>query len=443
MHTETSAKYMTTWSRLARCTASALLAWAASVQAAPLREAEFWTFEQALALAEKGQTAPLQAALKESSDPAMAALAKARLAAGRLDHAAVLQELSTFQQSQDNPPTLRAQALVVEMDSAFAHADYAQAAQAAGEWLALPTGTDRIHAAAGVAQTASIANALKMVPRQSIITRNPKKVWTSREVAGLPQAPIVINSIPVKAVLDTGANLSVITQLQATRIGLRMLDASGSVGSASQQAVQVRLGIADRLEIGGVVFQNVAFLVMDDDQLKLPVNGGYQLAAIIGFPVFMELKRFTFGADDSFTVEAPMRASPPGPSNLVAGGNDLFVSTSINGIPLALHLDTGAAQTSLTARFAQLYPEAVKSLKSQTVHVAGAGGAKEQKSLILERANVTLEGKTIRLKPIDVEAPSEPADEKPFGAIGQDVLAKVGGYTIDLNAMKLTAHGRR
>lgn len=60
---------------------------------------------------------------------------------------------------------------------------------------------------------------------------------------------------------------------------------------------------AERLEFAGVTLANVAFLVLDDAQLEMPLPGGYKIDAIVGFPVLRMLDRITFEAGGRLSAE--------------------------------------------------------------------------------------------------------------------------------------------
>lgn len=397
-------------------------------------------FALALNLAEKGRLGDLREFALHTDRPALQALANARLAASRLDRPGVRQSLREFFDSKGLTAGMRAQAFIVEMDSAFSEQEYASAERAASAWLALPRDVDRIHPRDGVAQTAAIARILKGAPALATVSSNPMATQTQRDVAGLVLAPVKMNDAPVNAVLDTGANISAISKSFANKVRLRLLAGEGGVTSATSRAVGVRVGVIDRFEIGGVVLNNVPFLVLDDDQLKLPVAGGYQINAIVGFPVFKELGRFSFDPAGTFSIEQPLRigAEESSSRNLFAAGNDLFVTVSINGHEVPLHLDTGAAQTGLTQRFASVYPHAASSSSSGTIRIAGAGGTAARRVMSLDKPRIAVDGREIQLENIDIDVTDKMSPDMVFGILGQDALRALGRYTIDLQSMRLS-----
>ncbi|MES3045594.1 retropepsin-like aspartic protease [Sphingomonas faeni] len=127
----------------------------------------------------------------------------------------------------------------------------------------------------------------------------PASIPTMRDKAGLVRAAVVISGLTQNAILDTGANLSVMSASAAKRLGLRIRDGAGRIASPSSGQIVTRVAVADRLVIAGVELAHVASLVMDDAQLSFPIVGGYQIDAIAGFSVFRAVgqTRFDWAGD--------------------------------------------------------------------------------------------------------------------------------------------------
>lgn len=390
---------------------------------------------------EAGDNDGLLAARGSISDPGIRAVVDARLAAARLDLPSVRIAVAEATRRR-TPARLRAIALATEAGAAFACGDYALAAADSAAWMALPEGTDPIHKSGDIRQLRVVAEQLASTPRQTLARKRTGSVPTWRDKATLLRAGILIEGRRQEVVIDTGANLSVITESTARALGLSV-SGGASVRSSSRTAVPVRLAIAKRLDIAGSTFRNVAFLVMNDADLRLPLPGGYSIPAIIGFPVLRALGRVTF-TPAGFTTDRGPRAAMVGP-NIVASGSDLFVMTQVNGVRVPLHLDSGASSTTLGPRFAAEHPALVAGLTRRTVRSAGAGGATEATASVLKDAVIAVGGVTTRLASVDVD-PASADGAGSYGAIGQDILRSASSYTIDFKEMWLSlapATGRR
>ena len=293
-----------------------------------------------LASADRGDYAPLERMASALSDPSLTALADARLAAGRLDRRATALALARFYRTGDARTRTRAWACSIAAADAFAAGDYHSAAMFADRWVALLRVADADDELADAQQLQGVAAVLESQAGQRVVLRGPHSETVSRDAASLVRSTVRVNRMSVSAVLDTGANLSVVSSTHAARLGLRPLAGAGLMGSGSRDAVSVRMALARDLVIAGTRLRNVAFLILDDEQLKVPLPG-YRIDMIIGFPVFRALRRVTFG-NGVMTVDGSRRAGNAA-GEMRAVGNDLHVQVTVNGVRTSLQLDTGAS----------------------------------------------------------------------------------------------------
>lgn len=388
--------------------------------------------DQVLFSGADGDVGALQAALPHLADPIVATLARLEIAAARLDEVAVRREIAAYDALHDHDPARLALAASVDAGAAFARGDYARAEQASRAWLALLDRGDPHNHRQDAAQVHAVAALLARAPAISV-TGKGQRIATTRDAADLLRGDVVINGVAQQAVLDTGANLPVVSASLAKKLHLRMIDGDASVGSSSRNAVATRIGVADRMRFAGFTFRNVPFLVLDDSQLALPVGGGYRIDAIIGFPVFRAIGSVTFS--DGFL--APRPALLAGPRNLTAAGNDLFVTVGIGRFSAPLHLDTGAKASNLSAIFAERHPEALRGLERSSSRSAGAGGATTQTVAHWRNAPITLAGARTTLADLPiVTTGSDDVSDSTMGTLGQDVLKRFAAYTVDFDTMR-------
>ncbi len=386
----------------------------------------------ALERSEAGEIEALGKARMAASDPVARAVIDARLAASRLDIRAVNAALARAERSRLQPKW-RAILLATRAGTAFATGDYALATKDSAAWLALAVGTDPIHRRDDIEQLHGIAERLAYLPRQSIDRAFPGSVSTSTDKAALIRATVSIHGKRQEAVLDTGANLSVVTESTAKALGLEVFS-GGNVKSSSRAAVPVRLAIARHFEIAGTSLRNVVFLVLNDADLRFPLPGGYDIPAIVGFPVLRALGRATFTRTALVTGLA-VRSTKG--ADLVASGSNLFVRARVNAIAVPLHLDSGASTTALGPRFSKEHPALVSGLGKRATRSAGAGGAVSGTASVLNDVEVEIGDVRTHLPAIDVAgaAGTEPGN---YGTLGQDVLRSTGSYTLDFKRLTLT-----
>jgi hypothetical protein len=404
---------------------------------APVAVADSSSVRDALSAASAGAFEPLIRAIASENDPGHTALLQAREAASRLDEPSALRALERFFKSRASDAELSKLAYEVQVDAAFAAGEYKSASLAAARLRDLLIATGPSQKLSEISQTYAVASLLGDVPAQKLLRLGTGKAFpTWRDKVGLTRTRVAINGIQQEVVLDTGANLSVITQSAAKKLGLRMLEGSASIRSATSNEVATRIGLADRIVIAGSVLLNVAFLVLDDAQLEMPVPGGYRIDAIVGFPVFRALGRIRFGERD-FIVETEQPKDPARPPNLRAIGSSLFVQTEINGIPVPLHLDTGANRSGLSPRFAREQPEVLTGLERRTGQLGGAGGAMMQIDQALWRTiEITVAGRTHELPELVIQISDlQTAMSDYYGVLGNDVLKAFQSFTLDFKNM--------
>jgi hypothetical protein len=246
----------------------------------------------------------------------------------------------------------------------------------------------------------------------------------------------MVNGQAQEAVVDTGANLSVLSRDTARRMGIQIAEAETRVSNGVQGTVGVRIGVADRVEIAGTVLRNVPFLIIDDENLTFPLPGGYDIRAIIGLPVLRALGRFRIEHEGRFAV-LPADGAAGSESNLHASGNDLFADVAIGGRNVPLHLDTGANQTTLSALYAAANPAAVAGLQAEERRSASAGGMRSAPVATWRDAPIGLAGRALVLPSLPVNLPAEGPQPRFNGTLGSNALRAFQSYTIDFTTMRL------
>lgn len=369
-------------------------------------------------------------------DAAWQVVASARSAAARLRTDEAIAEARAVIGRGQTPSAIRTQAWSVLADAAFADGRYADAHEATRRWVeALQLEDAPRQAIEDASRMAALAGALSSARAQEVASYVPMAVRSAKDKVGLRRAPVNVNGHVQDAVLDTGAGLSVVSRSTAERLGLRLLAGSATIDSSTRDAVPTRIGVADTVEFAGLSLRNAAFLVMEDSQLEFPVPGGYSIEAIIGFPVLRELGRIRFERDGR-VVSEPEAPVAPAPGNLRVVGSAPYVEVTVEGVPTALHLDTGAPASSLSTRFARRHVRLVDGLALHEEKLAGAGGARTRRSARMPSAILSIAGRRATLADLSVVVEDGlDADASNFGVLGGDVLDQFGHWTIDFRSM--------
>jgi hypothetical protein len=91
--------------------------------------------------------------------------------------------------------------------------------------------------------------------------------------------PVKSEGIEADFIFDTGANLSAISEHMAKKLNLKMIDQEVELGSSTKIKVQTKLAVADSFYVGSILFEQVVFLVIPDEQLYFP-QSKYQIEGI-------------------------------------------------------------------------------------------------------------------------------------------------------------------
>jgi len=274
--------------------------------------------------------------------------------------------------------------------------------------------------------------ALADTPDQQIARRH---TTVRLEDGGLPFS---INGVHATYWFDTGAELSVLTESEAKRFGLRVRPTSGQVGDVNGTRVNTQIAVADELSIGSIQIKHVAFLVLPDNQPPFneqsPSSRG-----LIGIPVLLAFETFVWGADKSFEIGIKSSQKSVAQAALCFDGNHPVVQVAYGKHGLAFSLDTGATNTDLYPPFASAFPELIRSATKTDSHkMEGAGGAKYMEAATLDSLEFSIGGFPATLKSVGVLLkPTTGASRFFAGNLGIDLLQQAHKTTFDFKAMTL------
>jgi len=278
--------------------------------------------------------------------------------------------------------------------------------------------------------------ALSSSPDQSIGRRHSSRLSLHREGADLG-VPVFINGTPATYTFDTGANLSLLSESEAKRLGLAVRDVESSMEVMTGARVSLRIAIASEFAVGAFRLKHVAFLVFPDDQPPfndLPMGE----RGIIGIPVLLAFQSFSWGSDGSFEISAPRRRLAH--SDLCFDGQIPVADVQFENRSLSFSLDTGAEVTYLYPPFAAAFPDLVKEQgKKESQKVTGVGSSTQVESSTLPKLQLGVGGIATILQPARILLAQTTAGSKLFdGNLGMDLLTQAQRTTLDFRSMTLT-----
>jgi hypothetical protein len=251
--------------------------------------------------------------------------------------------------------------------------------------------------------------------------------------------PFSIHGVQATYWFDTGAELSVMSESEAKRFGLRVRNVEAKVGDVNGTKADTRVAIADELSIGSVRLKHVAFLVLPDNQPPFneqsPGSRG-----LIGIPVLQALERFAWSADKKFEIEPDAENRSVSHSDLCFDGNHPVAQVRYDDHDLVFTLDTGATNTDLYPPFAAAFPELIRSaVKTDSYKMEGVGGAKYMEAANLKSLKFSIGGFPVTLNSTGVLLKPTTDSSKFFaGNLGIDLLQQAHKTTFDFKAMTLT-----
>lgn len=263
-------------------------------------------------------------------------------------------------------------------------------------------------------------------------------VATIANPLGSKSAQVTVNGVTLPWFMDTGAEISVVTERTAARLGVRVLPGSSDVGTSTSNRVTGKMGLIDKVEIGGATVENLPVLILPDSMLQLGKD--YTIPAIFGLPAFAALGRVAWldgGARLALGKNAPM---PKGRTVRIYWHEDGL------GIPIATPLgtagaqfDSGADSTALRKPgLALLTKDQIASATERDATIGGAGGFVTTKVRVLPRLDYTVDGAPLTALKLNIED-----NDNSAGRVGSDMIVQLELLTIDFGTMTLQAVPKR
>ena len=242
--------------------------------------------------------------------------------------------------------------------------------------------------------------------------------------------PVTIKGKKADYLFDTGAWLSVMTEPEAKRLGLRVQEQGGEVSGASGIPLKFGTVVVPEMTIGAMHFRNLSFAV-------IPHTAA---VGIIGIPVLSAMGSIAWSKDGTVTIGENVPASPDSVPNLAFDRNRLLVGVKVLEKDVFATLDTGASGSDLNANFAKQFQDHVDRLgKKGTQEIEGVGGKRAFDSITLPELIFTIDRKPLPLRPavITLQSLASMGGDCCIGNAGHDLLTQGQGFRIDFSTMTL------
>ena len=271
-------------------------------------------------------------------------------------------------------------------------------------------------------------------PPQIVTIVEDSEIEIKRDAAGLMNIEVEIDNDSYDFIFDTGAGMSVIKKSFAEELGLKMIETSIDVHSATGKVIKSSLVVIDQLKFGHVRVENSVFLVMEDEMLEFPQIDFYPLA-VVGFPVIEELKEFSITKSDTLIIN-----KNPAPSNfcnmrLDGLSPNIYMFNGKDSLEFAF--DTGATKSHFTSDYYLRYKTENERIgKADTVTSSSVGGSTTHQTYVLDSVVLFIGEKKAILHDVQVLTAHMKTFENKYGNIGQDLISqsdKMAMNFVDMN----------
>lgn len=285
--------------------------------------------------------------------------------------------------------------------------------------------------------TRPVIKALSKFPDQVVEGGGPDKVTVQMDGGRLPLA---INGRKAAYSFDTGANLSTISESEASRLGMDTIEVGSDALSTDINGNKVlfRVALAKSLALGNIKLSNVVFLVSSNEQQPF-VGMPPGQRGLIGLPVLRAFGSITWTRGGSFESDRSPVAKNLAAATLCFDDMSLITEVRFEQNKLPFILDTGAETTYLWPKFAPLAAGLIRSSgRHEVLTVTGMGGAQKLESTLVPKIILQLGGKSVSLDPAHILRTQQREDSGWFyGNIGIDLVRQVQNVCIDFRRMTL------
>ena len=250
--------------------------------------------------------------------------------------------------------------------------------------------------------------------------------------AGRPEVRLRIDNHSVLALLDTGAEQTVVSASTASALNIRPLPTTlhdtGSTGAVNA----VRLAVLPKMILGSFTLSNVPVEILGDDAMVVGSHGHEaKIDMIVGYPALRTLGSITMRKNRRITVGSTVRSGNT-VITLLEDGFVPAIRSSIAGEPSELLLDTGSNSTILTKSSFDRSSGAISKLQRQNKAMSGIGGSAMRGIFVLPQVRLGFRKGSV--DPSNVKLFSDPSQLDVLGLvgnIGRDLWADHEAVTID------------
>lgn len=266
------------------------------------------------------------------------------------------------------------------------------------------------------------------IPHNTQIDMKPDK-------KGIPLIQVRTPRDSVSLIFDTGAGFSCISKSVAERLGIRVLTDSFEGSSATTIINMMDIGVADTLYLGDILYQNVVFLVIEDEDMFFPEHD-FGINGALGFPEMQILQAIKVHKNG--ILEVSKNEDEQKSNMMFSGGNQIVIQANDS---LLFWLDTGADWSCLSVNYYNKNKEYIEQAGELTTKVInGVGGSEEFSVYKLKEFPVKINATTTTVLP-EVPCFIRPTVTNMYeydATLGLDVIEQYDYVLLDFKNMHFT-----
>lgn len=254
--------------------------------------------------------------------------------------------------------------------------------------------------------------------------------------------PFQVNGKTFNGFVDTGANISFLSESAAQYLGLTIESARFRFGGAAGKGVPItHIAVAERFVIGNIELRRVPFVVVSDRQQPF-AGWGKGKRCVLGLQILLAARNMTWrGKGLGATLELARPSAPRSlaEANLCLDGKTPVVAAEQQGRRVTMFIDTGAGPSVMRRAFAEVAREAVSRAPKRTLFFDGVDGEAKAVAAIVPELSLSVGGRTVRFRKMAVYLEGPGADRYD-GMFGNDLTRHAREFTLDFEAMRITLH---
>lgn len=246
--------------------------------------------------------------------------------------------------------------------------------------------------------------------------------------------PVSSKGVHDHFIFDTGAQTSTISNSEAKRLGLKIYETDIDVSTATHINIKTKIGVADSLYVGEILFENVVFLIAEDKDLFFP-ELDYQISGIIGSPIINQMQEIKIDLTNNI-IHIPLKPSTRSYSNLYFRGQTPVVEVQTPQDTLRMAVDTGAKTSELSINYFNRHKEdIIAKSEKETIGRGGAGGTMYEEVYIYPNFEYKIGSKKNKLPHISINQSEYQFLKGLDGNLGQDVFTQYNLAIINFKSM--------